>query len=206
MVAHPVDVVLFDLGGVLIEFGGVDSMKELAGIESDEEVWQRSLRCPWVRDFERGRCSPDDFAAGVIDDWGLSVNVATFLDAFRSWPREPMSAADTLVRSVRRTVPVGCLSNTNTLHWNDHAARWSIRDAFEFRFLSFEMGLIKPDREMFDRVSELLPVPPHRVLFLDDNTLNVDGAVAAGFRAVRIAGVDEARVALVDTGVVAAGE
>ena len=65
MDARSVDVVLFDLGGVLIDFGGVGPMKELAGIASDEEVWRRWLGCRWVRDFERGRCSPEDFAAGV---------------------------------------------------------------------------------------------------------------------------------------------
>ena len=112
-----------------------------------------------------------------------------------------MPGADALLRSVRRTVPVGCLSNTNTLHWNDHFERWTLLDGFDFRFLSFEMGVIKPDREMFDRVSEVLTAPPGRVLFLDDNSINVDGAVAAGFRAVRVAGVDEARDALVDAGI-----
>lgn len=201
MHAGSIDVVLFDLGGVLIDFGGVEPMKQLAGITSDDELWRRWLECPWVRDFERGRCSPGDFASGVVGDWGLSVDPRTFLDAFRSWPREPMPGADALLCSVRRTVPVGCLSNTNTLHWNDHFERWTLLDGFDFRFLSFEMGVIKPDREMFDRVSEVLTAPPGRVLFLDDNSINVDGAVAAGFRAVRVAGVDEARDALVDAGI-----
>jgi HAD superfamily hydrolase (TIGR01509 family) len=201
MEAGSIDVVLFDLGGVLIEFGGVTAMRELTGIRSDEELWRRWLGCPWVRDFERGRCSPNDFASGVIRDWGLSVNTETFLDAFRSWPRGPIPGAVELLQSVRRTIPVGCLSNTNTLHWNDHARHWTIFDAFEFRFLSFEMGLIKPDREMFDRVSELLRAPPERMLFLDDNALNVNGAVAAGFHAIRVTGVDEARGALVDSGI-----
>ena len=63
------------------------------------------------------------------------------------------------------------------------------------------MGCVKPDRDMFDRVAEELPFSRDRVLFLDDNAINVDGAVAAGFRAVRAAGVDEARQALVSAGI-----
>jgi hypothetical protein len=39
------------------------------------------------------------------------------------------------------------------------------------------------------------------VLFLDDNVVNVDGAIAAGFPAVRVAGVSEARRALVAFGI-----
>jgi HAD superfamily hydrolase (TIGR01509 family) len=57
--------------------------------------------------------------------------------------------------------------------------------------------MLKPDREVFDRVASQLPAPRERVLFLDDNALNVDGAISAGFQAARVQGVDEARAALV---------
>src|SRR5439155_7309648 len=130
----------------------------------DEEVWRRWLGCRWVRDFQRGRCSPEDFAAGVVDDWALPVDAETFLAGFRSWVSEPMPGADALVRRVRRTVPVGCLSNTNAVHWDECAAGWALLEGMDFRFLSFEMGVIKPDREMFDRVAEGLQVAPGRVL------------------------------------------
>jgi glucose-1-phosphatase len=199
-----IDVVLFDLGGVLIDFGGVAPMKALAGIESDDELWRRWLTCRWVRSFERGHCSADDFAAGVVGDWGLHVEPEAFLDAFRSWPGGPLPGADALLQSVQRAVPAGCLSNTNALHWGDQFSRWPILDAFDYLFLSFELGIVKPDRDVFDRVAQLLPAPPSRILFLDDNSLNVDGAVAAGFAAVQVRGVDEARDALVAAGVISA--
>jgi HAD superfamily hydrolase (TIGR01509 family) len=196
-----IEVVLFDLGGVLVDFGGVAPMRELAGIDSDDELWSRWLTCRWVRSFERGECSADDFATGVVGDWGLPVEPETFLDAFRSWPGGPLPGADALLRSVQRAVPAGCLSNTNALHWEHQFARWPILDAFDFRFLSFELGYVKPDRDVFDRVAQLLAAPPSRVLFLDDNALNVEGAAAAGFAAVHVRGVTEARQALVAAGV-----
>ncbi len=202
--ARAVDVVLFDLGGVLIEFGGVAPMRELAGIESDDELWRRWLNCRWVRTFERGHCSAEDFAAGVVSDWSLPVEPQAFLDAFRSWPRGPLPGADALLQTVQRAVPAGCLSNTNALHLEHNFGRWPILDAFDFRFLSFELGMLKPDREVFDRVAQLVPAVPGRVLFLDDNSLNVEAAAAAGFVAVQVRGVAEARHALVTAGVLAA--
>jgi putative hydrolase of the HAD superfamily len=196
-----IQVVLFDLGGVLIELGGVTSMRELTGIESEDELWRRWLGCPWVRSFESGQCSVDEFAAGLIDDWRLTVAPQAFLDVFAAWPIGPYSGADELVRAVRSAVPTGCLSNTNALHWDDRFVRWPILDAFDYRFLSFELGLLKPDRDLFDRVAELLPAPRGQVLFLDDNQLNVDGAIDAGFAAARVRGVAEAEQALVAAGV-----
>lgn len=203
MTGQAIDIVLFDLGGVLIELGGVESMRELSGIESDDELWRRWLGCPWVRSYERGECSADEFASGVVDDWGLTVEPATFLAAFAAWPLGPLPGAESLVARVRRSVPVGCLSNTNSLHWDDHFGDWPILSGFDYRFLSFELGLLKPDREVFDHVAELLPAPPERILFLDDNQLNVDGARDAGFAATHVRGVVESERALIDAGVFA---
>ena len=202
MVTRPYDVVLFDLGGVLIDFGGVAPMKALSGIESDDELWGRWLTCRWVRSFERGDCSADDFAKGVVDDWDLPVEPAAFLAEFRSWPGGPLPGADELLQRVQAVVPGGCLSNTNALHWEEQFSRWPILDAFDFRFLSFELGVVKPDRALFERVAQLVPAPPDRVLFLDDNLVNVEGAHAAGFAATHTRGVAEATQALVDAGVI----
>jgi putative hydrolase of the HAD superfamily len=47
----------------------------------------------------------------------------------------------------------------------------------------------------------LLEVPAERVLFLDDNAVNVAGAAAAGFQAARAAGVEEARQRLAEAAV-----
>ena len=196
-----IDIVLFDLGGVLIDFGGVGPMRELAGIQSDDELWQRWLTCRWVRTFERGGCTAADFATGMVGDWDLPLEPRAFLDEFRSWPGRTLPGADALVAEVRATTPAGCLSNTNSLHWEDHFGTWPILDAFDYRFLSFELGVLKPDREVFDRVADLLPAARGRVLFLDDNVINVDGATDAGFVARHVRGVDEARAALVGAGV-----
>ena len=198
-----IDVVLFDLGGVLIDFGGVAPMRELSGIESDDELWRRWLTCRWVRSFERGDCTPEEFAAGVVSDWELPIDADEYLDSFANWLGGPIDGAEEVVGATRAVVPVGCLSNTNALHWDHHFARWPLLDGFDYRFLSFELGLLKPDRELFERVAELLPYPTPRILFLDDNTLNVDGAEAAGFTAVQVRGVAEAEAALVAAGVLA---
>src|ERR1700677_5020618 len=100
-----IDLVLFDLGGVLIRPGGVASMRALSGIDSDEALWTRWLACPWVQRFEAGRCSPEDFAAGVVDDWELELEPAAFLEAFGTWPEPPFEGALELVEAVQARVP-----------------------------------------------------------------------------------------------------
>ncbi len=195
------DLVLFDLGGVLIELTGVGAMRELAEIESDDALWERWLSCPWVRAFERGDCTPDEFAAGMVAEWELTVAPEDFLDSFRAWPVGPLPGAEELVERVRAVVAVGCLSNTNAMHAGERFSHWSIFHLFEPRLLSHELGLLKPDRDLFDRVAELAGVVAERILFLDDNIINVDGANAAGFVAMHTRGVGEAERALIAAGV-----
>lgn len=201
--ARGIEVVLFDLGGVLVDVSGASSLRALAGIESEDALWRRWIEDPWVRRFERGRCSAKDFAAGLVEAWGLAVGAEVFLEAFASWPIGPMAGAADLVREVGERVGVGCLSNTNVLHFHSSFSHWAILAAFDFRFLSFELGLVKPDAELFDRVEQALDVARDRVLFLDDNPINVEGARSSGFAATLARGVAQARHALVEAGVLA---
>ena len=203
MTADRINLVLFDLGGVLIQPGGVASMRALSGIESDEELWTRWLACPWVQRFEAGRCSPEEFAAGVVADWELELEPAAFLQAFGGWPEPPFDGALELVEAVQATVPAGFLSNMNSFQWAGNYEGIPLTDAFAFRFLSFELGLVKPDAAIFEAVAARLPVPRPEVLFLDDNAVNVDAAAATGFAALHVRGLSAARAALVETGVLA---
>jgi glucose-1-phosphatase len=195
------ELVLFDLGGVLIAPGGVAPLRELSGLDSDEAVWARWLSCPWVRRFEAGRCTPEEFAAGVVDEWELDLEPAAFLQAFGRWPEPPYEDALELVAAVQQRVPVGFLSNMNAFQWNANYEAIPLTEAFTYRFLSFELGVVKPDAAVFEAVADRLPVPRARVLFLDDNAVNVTAAEEAGFAARHVRGVAAARAALAAAGV-----
>jgi putative hydrolase of the HAD superfamily len=194
------DYVLFDLGGVLIEVGGVRAMGDLAGIADDREVWRRWLTCPWVREFERGRCSVKEFADGFVADWELAIGAEEFAEAFRLWTRGPFDGAHELLESTHQYVRTACLSNSNAIQWPEYV-RSGITDHLDLLFLSHELDLIKPDREIFDHVLGATGSPADRLLFLDDNELNVVAARAAGITAVEVRGVDEARTALLRFGI-----
>lgn len=196
-----IEFVLFDLGGVLIELASIQSMGRFFGDHPEDEVWRRWLTCPWVRRFERGQCSADDFARGMVETWSMTASPEVFLEAFIRWPQGLMPGARELARTARSQVTIGCLSNTNALHAARHASEEAVYDLFDHRFLSHEIGLVKPDREIFDHVLARLACPPARVLFLDDNQINVDGARAAGLHAERARGLAEVRTALARHGI-----
>ena len=145
-------LVLFDLGGVLIELGGVEEFRLLAGAGDEDEIWRRWLSSPSVRRFERGLCDRQAFATGMVEEFDLEMTAGDFLEIFAAWPRGLMPGAAQLVSSLATGLQVACLSNTNELHWWEQQDAERVQSLFDTRFLSFELGLVKPDREIFDFV------------------------------------------------------
>lgn len=196
-----IDVVLFDLGGVLIELSPIQSMGRFFASRPEDEIWRRWLGCPWVRRFERGHCDPGEFARGMVETWSMDAPPDEFLEAFIRWPRGLLPGARELAHATRGQRTIGCLSNTNALHAERHGREEAVYDLFDHRFLSHELGLVKPDREIYAHALEVLDCAADRVLFLDDNQINVDGARAVGLRSERARGLAETRAALMAHGI-----
>ena len=197
-----IDVVLFDLGGVLIRLGGMGDMAMLADEPDEEEIWRRWLTCPWVRRYERGECDERTFARGMVESWSMPASPNEFLDAFVSWPKGLLPGARELVTDLHGRTRLACLSNTNRVHCERYEEQFGLMTLFDEQYLSYEMGLVKPDREAFDHTISSLGCAPHRVLFLDDNQINVEGARRAGLTAEKAVGPDEARDVLTRFGIV----
>lgn len=200
-----IETVLFDLGGVLERVAAAPKVEAWTrGAIPADGFWTAWLTCPAVRDFETGSISPDTFALRAVRDLGLHVAPPEFLQDFRGWLAGPYPGARELVQSVRRSGRrTASFSNSNAVHWPIMERHQATMEVFDANFPSHRLGLCKPDVQAFERVAKMLGRPADRILFLDDNQMNVDGALQAGLRALRVDGVDGARAALLAEGVLA---
>jgi HAD superfamily hydrolase (TIGR01509 family) len=197
-------VVLFDLGGVLVEFRGPATLlRWLGGRLAPEQIWPLWLGSPVVREFEGGFVEPHVFADRLIADLGLPVDRGEFLDDFARWPSALYAGALELIDRIPRSYVRATLSNTNVLHWPRITEELKLGAVFDSHFPSHLTGKLKPDPEVFAHVAQKLACEPSAILFLDDQPLNVEAARAAGLRAVQASGVAEAESALVAAGVFA---
>lgn len=193
-IATRIEVILFDLGGVLIELTGVDQMLSWSSVvSSSDELWQRWLASEAVRRFETGLIDEGAFARGVVREFGLSVDATEFLRAFDGWPRAVLPGARELLAALAPHYRLASVSNTNAMHWDRFIASWSLDAAFHYNFPSHRVGKLKPDHDYFHHVLDTVGAAPERVLFLDDNLINVEAAAALGLHARRAQGVAGAR-------------
>ena len=197
MTSHDIKVVLFDLGGVLVELTGTTTLMSWMRVQqSPEKLWDFWLTSPTVRAFETGKSAADEFADRLIAELALSVEREIFIEAFTHWPKRLFSGALDLVGEVQPSLVRATLSNTNSLHWPRLMHEMGLADAFDHHFPSHLTGNIKPDKNAFETVLEKMSWRPRSVLFLDDNLPNVETAASLGIQAFQVRGVDEARAVL----------
>ncbi len=194
---QPVRVVLFDVGGVLVQLSGVATvMGWVADRWTPADVWHRWLHSPAVRAFETGRTDATTFAADLVQELELGVPPALFLESFAGWPTGLYPGAHELVARIPSHITRALLSNSNSLHWPRVENEFGLGALFEHRFVSHLTGRIKPDRDAFEHVVSSLGCDAGSIFFLDDNLLNVEAAHAAGMQGALVRGIEEAEQAL----------
>ncbi len=193
-----IEAVLFDLGGVLERVSAAPQVESWThGEIPASEFWHRWLTAESVRLFETGRVDASAFASHVVDELGIHVPPDVFLEGFSSWAAGPFDGASALVSRVRQAgFRVASFSNSNALHWPIMQRHQKTEEIFEANFPSHLLGLCKPDASAFREVADRWGVAPGRILFLDDNEVNCEGARAAGMLAERVQGVVGAQEAL----------
>ncbi len=183
------DVLLFDLGGVLVDNDVFSSLRALVGEGlTDQAFRDRWLRSPAVRRFELGEIPPSDFAARFVEEWRLPLAPDVFLESFASWVKQPYPGAAALVSHLRRRHRVCCFSNSNVVHWPRAAGFLAL---FDGAFSSHLIGRIKPDEAAFEAVLRELAVDAGAVRFFDDTPANVAAARTLGIDAFLVDGFDE---------------
>lgn len=183
-------VILFDLGGVLVEWDGIEPLKKLSGGRVTTEMARRFwLESPWVNKFETGRCRPHEFAVGVIEELNLSLDPDGFLEQFVSWDRGLLPGASDLLERLRSRFLLVCLSNNNELHWPPLRDKVGLDKKFDYCFISHEIGVMKPDEEAFQHVLKKVGRKAEEILFFDDNQECIDSACRLGMSAFRVSGV-----------------
>jgi putative hydrolase of the HAD superfamily len=155
-----------------------------------------------VRAFERGTLPAAQFAAGMIAALSLPVSPEEFLTEFAACIKQLYPGALNLLRHLSQSYCLASLSNTNGIHWQRCCDELQLATAFHYHFPSHETGRLKPDREAFEHVIAQTGCLPERILFVDDNQLNVDSAAATGMMARRTVGILEVHQVLREFGIV----
>ncbi|MGP3960428.1 HAD family hydrolase [Nonomuraea sp. 3N208] len=189
--------IVFDFGGVLsLPQPESDAVAMARAVDADPEAFQRDY---WEHrlEFDRG-LSPHDYWSAVLGRSATHTEVARLVAMdVASWahPNEgTVALLDDLIEAghdvaLLSNMPVCIGDGLDELPWVA---------AIGHRFYSGRMGLVKPDREIFDEMARALGAAPSEIVFIDDRQENVEGAERAGMRGVHFTDAAALRETLPD--------
>jgi len=175
-------VLLFDLGGVIVPWVGIDAISRLTGL-NNAQVSQKFETSDILYAYQIGGCSDAEFCEEMLKVFGFNMSLSEVETAWRSWVYQPFKDTLETLAKLRPQYTLGCLSNTNALHWKDMAF---LEDVLDYPMASHILKQVKPDREIYKTAHDVLGVSAENIWFFDDTLANVKAAQAYGFTAFHV--------------------
>ncbi|UCH60878.1 MAG: HAD family phosphatase [Anaerolineales bacterium] len=178
--------IIFDLGGVIVRTENPEPRLRLAeelGL-TNESLSQLIFNSESAKNATLGKLTTEDHWQAVRSALALDPDQYQHVEnEFWGGDIVDMELVNYL-RSLRGQYKTGLLSNA----WDDLRAmlfnEWKIADAFDDVVISAEVGLAKPDPNIYLLAAERLGVLPQEAVFVDDFIENVQGARQVGMQAV----------------------
>ncbi len=186
--------IIFDLGNVIINIDSnrtVNAMKEM-GFDNFEESYTL-LRQSDLFDFlEKGLITPEKFHIDLQAHFNNHVSAAKIDDAWNAMLLDFPKKRIKLLQNLKSKYRLFLLSNTNIIHYHkynqDLKYQYGIelKSLFEKVYYSFDMGMRKPDLEVFKYVIKDSNLKPIETLFVDDSAENIESANKLGLKTLFI--------------------
>ncbi len=183
------DVLLFDLGRVVIDFDIKRTAEHWAAQAgcTPADIAARFVRDDFFWSYETGKIDDAEFFSGLRTSLGIELTNAQLLEGWNATFIGEMPGIAGLLARAARHLPLYAFSNTNAAHAT-HFSRHHADVLSHFReiFTSSSIGLRKPHAQAYDHVVKAIGVPAGRIVFFDDMIENIDGARARGLQAVHV--------------------
>lgn len=208
MTQHPAErpAVVFDLGGVLIDWNPRHLYRKLFDDEAEMERFLGEVcNDAWNLCQDEGR----PFAEAVADLAERHPEQRPLIEAYwRRWPEMVRGAIDEAVAVLAELRAAGhelhALTNWSAETFALTRPRFEFLTWFESILVSGEEKLVKPDPRIFGLLLERIGRPAQACVYIDDSQKNVAAAGALGFDAIRYVGAPELRGALASRGLLPA--
>ncbi|GAB1417124.1 HAD family phosphatase [Paludibacter sp.] len=190
IIPQEVNTLVFDLGGVIYNIDiqlGIDNFKKIGFVDADNYIGHFSHNDFFVG-WESGKVDIDTFRKEIKK---RCVNPVSFNQIDEAWESILIDIPDDrikLLKKLKKKYRLLMLSNTNPIHINvslkkELAKRGlTVEDLFDKAYYSFEVGHIKPSKEIFEYLLKDANVKAEDCLFLDDGSKNIEVANELGFK------------------------
>ena len=180
------DLVISDLGGVVVEFNADRLVHQVAALlgrpfdEVQEAIYHKELLLP----FELGRIRPQAYYEGLKVKLKLPWTYEQFVRAWNDIFTENRDVTQIMERVHKRHKLIA-LSNTNALHITHIKTTMPALSFFDDWIVSCDVGLRKPDPQIYFLALERAGVRPTAAVYIDDRPELVEAGRSIGLIGIR---------------------
>lgn len=188
---HSIEVILYDLGNVILPFNHYQIAQKLSQFSQRKEfqdpkklfVYLFNFENGAINGYEVGKVSSLKFFQSLKEELRLILSFEEFIPIWNDIFIENQEVSETIL-SQKGKWRLGLLSNTNPLHFDYVLSKFPIVRVFDRLILSHEVGFKKPAIEIFQKAIEWASVEPRKILFIDDMKNHVDVAVSLDLQGI----------------------
>lgn len=186
--------IIFDFGQVLLNINPTLSAEAFTnlGIRNGVDFWGSRNSSDLLIGLEKGMLSPDDFRKGALEMLVPGITPKQVDDAWNALLLDLPPIRVEKLKMLKPNYRLFLLSNSNQIHYDCYMGRfekehgYSMERLFEKLWFSFQLGLLKPDPEIFRYVLKDAGLIPEETLFIDDTLVHVEAARSVGINAFHL--------------------
>ena len=179
---------VFDLGGVLsVPMVSKKLYEQIKWKVSYDEFLDKFNNSAESIKVHKGEISTKDFfeyLKGYMDD---DITLEEFKNIYVNNNKFFTDTIEIIKKLKNLGYKVYLLSNLKEIDYEKFIKHFDV-SIFDELFLSFKLGMLKPNDDIYQYVINKLNTKPENIYFFDDNKENVDGAIRNGINAYQVTG------------------
>ena len=199
-----IQLVLFDIGGVLINWHDSWLYRKVAQkyrVREDQLTREckkeiSRLHCGQVQESEFWKI----IGKKINSEELAKINGSLIYEIFKE-ESKPKQEVLSLAKNIKNEgISIGVLSNLD-INTNSVLDELQILEDFEFQFMSYEIGFAKPDKRIYEHVIRKTPFKKNELIVIDDKTSNIEAAKSVGIRSILYSNVERLQKDLQEIGI-----
>jgi putative hydrolase of the HAD superfamily len=177
--------VIFDLGNVLLNFEPMEYVKSKVAEEKNEEIYESIFKSEEWLMLDRGTITEQEAKENIIN---RKVENKDFINSvFETWydilmPIE--SSVEILKKLKERGYKVFYLSNFHLAAFEYVTKKHDFFELFDGGVVSYKEKLLKPEKEIYEKILCEYNLEPKETVFIDDVEANVEAAIKNGMNGI----------------------
>jgi putative hydrolase of the HAD superfamily len=187
----PIKNIIFDLGGVLLNINYQKTAEafEQLGFHDFNNMYTQYTADEIFSQLETGKISNEDFYKSLLAKATHPILVEDLQTAWNAMLLDFRTESLAKLRQLKQKYNIFLLSNTNNIHWQafqsiftESTGEDSLDHYFHKAYYSHQVGLRKPNADIYQFVAKDAGLEMAETIFIDDSYNNIEAAAALGFK------------------------